>query len=219
MIWLFGLLAMADESLPDLWTQLHEGEIAHFIDGKPQEAIEIYEALFKDLPPDHPLFGQILFALGRAYYDIGKKQKAKEALLRSIRSPEPPETASAYYIDMLASEYPIQSLPYSGNVWFSLSDSEVLPKRYKIHLEEEAQQFTQVNLTLDILKEGKIYVCLEETQGKIIEEVIYLKKGRHNLRIQGGVFPKAFSGKSSIEGISLESDKEGILSASNISIR
>ena len=222
MIWLLAFLAVAEESvesLPDLWTQLHEGEIAHLIDGKPQEAIEIYEALFKGLTPDHPLFGRILFALGRAYYDIGEHKKSKEILLKAIRSVDPPNDAHEYYIDMLASEHPIKTLPYSGNAWFSLSDSSSFPSRYRVHLLDKAQRFNQANITLEILTEGKVYIHLEDIQGDIVIGVAYFKKGIHNLLIQNSIFPRGFTGEKDIEAITLKTEKEGILSVSHISIR
>ena len=187
MIAFLFLCAHADESLPELWTLLHEGELLHLIDGDPAGAIEIFQALQEGVSSTHPLYGRMLFALGRAYYDVGNKKKAKVDILKSIRSVYPPEEAVIYYVDMLAKEQPIQVIPYEGEPWFSLSDTDVLPKRYKVHVNADASSFVSANIQVEMQADSVLSVSLFDSIGKRLTEQVTLSRGNHSLLIQRSI--------------------------------
>ena len=219
MISLFFLCAHADESLPELWTLLHEGELLHMIDGDPKGAIEIFQALQEGVSSTHPLYGRMLFALGRAYYDVGNKKKAKSDILESIRSVYPPEEAVTYYVDMLAKERPIQTLPYQGEPWFSLSDTDALPKRYKVHLSDRASSFSEAQLQINMQEGAQLYLSIFDVAGVEITEKVSLSEGNHSLVIKREVFPKTLKENKEIVGIEIVTQREGVLSLSQLALR
>ena len=219
MISLFFLCAHADETLPELWTLLHEGELLHLIDGDPTGAIEIFHPLQEGISSSHPLYGRMLFALGRAYYDIGEKRKAKEEILKSIRSVYPPEEAIVYYVDMLAKEQPIRTLPYRGEPWFSLSDRDSLPNRYKAYITQGASSFHDAQLTIKIQKEERLSLSLFDSEGVELKEDISFPVGVHSITLQRNTFPKNFTESFDVTGIEIRTQKEGVFSVSQIVLK
>ena len=216
MIAFFFLCAQADETLPELWTLLHEGELLHLIDGDPTGAIEIFHPLQEGISSSHPLYGRMLFALGRAYYDTGEKRKAKEEILKSIRSVYPPEEAVVYYVDMLAKEQPVQTLPYRGEPWFSLSDRDSLPNRYKASITQDASFFDEAQLTVKIQKEEPLSLSLFDVYGVALKEQLSFPVGVHSITLQRNVFPKNFSDNYGVAGIEIRTQNEGVFSVSQV---
>ncbi len=183
MIWLLGFLAFSEENLPELWTQMHEGQLVHLVEGEPQEAIGIFQALLKDLPNDHPIFCDLLFSLGRAQYDVGDVTSAKKSILEVIQINKDPQEALHYYSFLLAEENPLDNLPIQKDLSF-YDIEKVSFDLFAIRFEKTAQQATVFNVLLDVHKPCVIEILFHYTNGKIHRKQYSLNKGRKDLQIQ-----------------------------------
>jgi hypothetical protein len=190
MIWLLGLLAFGEDNLPELWAQRHEGELVHLVDGSPQEAIEIFKALLKGLSSSHPLYGELLFSLGRAQYDIGDVIGAKKSIFSSIYVLHAPKEAYQYYVDLLAEESPLQTIPYSGNPWVSIVDGDKWSHLYAVRIQEKNQQISVVNIDLELKKSGLVQLLIYGTKGREYKEEYTLSPGIHRISLSHDRIPK-----------------------------
>ena len=183
MIWLLGLLALGEDNLPELWAQMHEGQLVHLVDGSPQEAIEIFSALLKGLPQEHPLFGELLFSLGRAQYDAGSIESCKKSIYSSLHVPFVPKGAQEYYLHLLAEEGGIQKIPYSGNPWVSLEEKKS-PHHYAVRLYDEAQSFSTAYLDVYTSKKIMLTIITHTMQGTTHVKNYDLSMGSHRMMIR-----------------------------------
>ena len=183
MIWFLGFLAFSEENLPELWTQMHEGQLVHLVEGEPQEAIGIFQALLKDLPSDHPIFCDLLFSLGRAQYDVGDVISAKKSILEVIRINKDSQEALHYYSFLLAEENPLDNLPISKDLSFYRED-KLFFDLFAIRFENTAQKASIFNVLLDIKKSCVIEILFHYTNGKKHQKKYSLQKGRKDLQIE-----------------------------------
>ena len=190
MIWLLGLLALGEDNLPELWAQMHEGQLVHLVDGSPQEAIEIFEALLKGLPQEHPLFGELLFSLGRAQYDAGNVEDAKKSVFSSFHVEHVPKEAKAYYLHLLAQEGGVRTLSYSGNPWVFLQEKEK-PNQYAVRLYDVAQYFSIAYLDIYTPKAIQIVVYIYMKNGEKTKKEYSLSMGSHRLLLEAKEFSKS----------------------------
>ena len=190
MIWLLGLLAFGEDNLPELWAQMHEGQLVHLVDGAPQEAIEIFEALLKGLPEDHPLFGELLFSLGRAQYDAGNQEAAKKSIYSSLHVNYVSKEAKAYYLHLLAQEKGIRTLSYSGNPWVFFEGDEQ-PNQYVVRLYDVAQSFSVAYLDVYTPKSIQITICAYTKEGEKNEREYRLSMGSHRILLDAKEFLKS----------------------------
>ena len=187
MIWLWGLLAFGDDNLPELWAQLHEGQLVHLVDGAPQESIEIFQALLKGLSPSHPLFGDLLFSLGRAQYDIGEEAQAKRSVFSSLQMERQPKGALEYYVQMLAEEKIVDSYPYSGNPW---QYAKEWSHYHAVRLEGEAQKAEQFHIDIEVPQSSSISVEIRSSKGLMYQKQYPLAVGSHRLSLSKKMLPK-----------------------------
>ena len=183
MIWLLGFLAFSEENLPELWTQMHEGQLVHLVEGEPQEAIGIFQALLKDLPNDHPIFCDLLFSLGRAQYDVGDVVSAKKSILEVVRINKNPEQALHYYSFLLAEENPLEKLPTKKDLSFYRTEKlsfDVFAMRF----EKTAQKASVFHVFFDVQKPCEIEIVFHYTNGEQHRKKYSLQKGRKDLQIQ-----------------------------------
>ena len=166
MMWLLGFLALAEENLPELWTQMYEGQLVHLVEGEPQEAIGIFQALLKDLPSSHPIFCDLLFSLSRAQYDVGNVESAKKSIREVINVDEDPKEALHYYSLLLAEENLLDKLPATRDLSFYRHEN-ILFDQFAIRFEGAAQQSAVIELNLDINEAIDIQIQLYDTKGKI----------------------------------------------------
>lgn len=187
MIWLWGLLAFGDDNLPELWAQLHEGQLVHLVDGAPQEAIEIFQALLKGLSPSHPLFGDLLFSLGRAQYDVGEEAQAKRSVFSSLQMERQPKGALEYYVQMLAEEKIVDSYPYSGNPWQYAAEWS---HYHAVRLEGEAQKAELLHIDIEVPQSSSISVEIRSPKGLMYQKQYPLAVGSHRLSLSKKMLPK-----------------------------
>ena len=187
MIWLWGLLAFGEDNLPELWAQLHEGQLVHLVDGAPQEAIEIFQALLKGLPPSHPLFGDLLFSLGRAQYDVGEEAQAKRSIFSSLQMQRQPKGALEYYIQLLAEEKRVDSYPYSGNPWQYASEWSYY---HAVRLEGDAQSAEWLHIDIEVPQRSSVSLMVSSKKGVNYQKTYTLAVGRHRISLSKIVLPK-----------------------------
>ena len=188
MIWFWGLFAFSEDNLPELWAQLHEGQLVHLVDGAPQEAIEIFEALLKGLSPSHPLFGELLFSLGRAQYDSGALDLAKKSLLSSLETTKPPHGALEYYIHLLAEDTIIAKYPYSGNPW---KDTTERRGDYIVfRLGGAAQNCAFIHIDIAPQEDLILSVSVYSQKGVRDTKTYSLNLGKHRISLSKLMFPK-----------------------------
>lgn len=189
MIWLLGLLALGEENLPELWAQMHEGQLVHLVDGTPQEAIEIFSALLKDLPQNHPLFGELLFSLGRAQYDAGAVKAAKKSIYSSLHVEHIPQEAREYYLHLLAEEGGIRTIPYSGNPWVFIEE-EQQPYHYAARLYDSAQSFSTAYLDVYTAKKITVTIRVHTKKGTTHVKDYALSMGSHRIMVRASELMK-----------------------------
>jgi len=190
MIWLLGLLAFGEDNLPELWAQMHEGQLVHLVDGSPQEAIEIFEALLKGLPQEHPLFGELLFSLGRAQYDAGNLEEAKKSIYSSLYVDHVPKQANTYYLHLMSQESGMRTLSYSGNPWVFLEGKEQ-PNQYVVRLYDAAKSFSIAYLDIYTPNSIQITIYAYTQKGKKQERDYRLSMGSHRILLDAKEFMKS----------------------------
>ena len=214
MIWLLGLLARGEDNLPELWAQMHEGQLVHLVDGTPLEAIEIFEALLKGLPENHPLFGELLFSLGKAQYDSGKIDLAKKSIFSSLYVLHAPKGAKRFYLHLLAQERGIHKLSYSGNPWVSL-EGESQPHQYAVRLFKEAQSFSVAYLDIYTPKMNVITIVAYTKNGETYEQDYRLSMGSHRILLKSKDFIQSEK-KSEIIMLEVQAKNEDFFSLSSL---
>lgn len=214
MIWLLGLLAFGEDNLPELWAQMHEGQLVHLVDGSPQEAIEIFEALLKGLPEDHPLFGELLFSLGRAQYDAGDLESSKKSVYSSLHVNHVPQEAQTYYLHLLAQERGVQTLSYSGNPWVFL-EGEEQPNQYVVRLYDVAQSFSVAYLDIYTPKTIQVTIYAYTENGEKQEKDYRLTMGSHRILLNAKEFLKSDK-KSEIIMLEVYTKKQDSFSLSSL---
>ena len=183
MIWLLGMLAHGEDNLPELWAQMHEGQLVHLVDGAPQESIEIFQELLKGLSSSHPLYGNLIFSLGRAQYDTGAIDEAKKSIFSSIHVLHAPKEAHQFYVHLLAEESPVRIIPYSGNPWVSIVDGDKWSYRYAVRIEEKKQSASVLNIDLELKKNGLVQLLMYSTKGRTHKEEYTLLSGKNRISL------------------------------------
>ena len=196
MMWLLalGLPSFAEENLPELWTQMHEGQLVHLVEGEPQEAIGIFQALLKDLPAEHPIFCDLLFSLSRAQYDVGNIESAKKSIREVINIDEDPKEALHYYSLLLAEENILQDLPVTRDMSFYRHEN-ILFDLFAVRFEGAAQQSSIIDIVLDVNEAVDIKIQLYDSSGKMKKQSFSFAKGRQDIRIQRDQIPISEQGK------------------------
>ena len=213
MIWLLGLLAFGEDNLPELWAQMHEGQLVHLVDGAPQEAIEIFEALLKGLPKEHPLFGELLFSLGRAQYDAGNLRAARQSVYSSLHVDYVPKEAKSYYLHLLTQERGVRTLSYSGNPWVFL-EGEEQPNQYAVRLYDAAQSFSIAYLDIYTPKSIQVTIYAYTKKGEKIDRDYRLAMGSHRILLDAKEFLR--SEKTEVIMLEVQTENQDSFSLSSL---
>ena len=205
MIWLgFSLLALAQDDLPDLWVQMHEGRLVHLIEGNPVEAQEIFQALLKDLPNQHPLYGHLRYSLGCAQYDVKQIDLAKENLIQAIQSPSAPPEAISIYMDILAEE---NQNNIDSNKWvFSPSEYPKSPYE-KLLLSEPQFLLKELQFEIQSAQEGELEVVWIAWNSRRFSQRIVYPSGRHMIRVYRKTLSPLLSLKTPIRSLEIHSNQ------------
>lgn len=196
---------------------MYEGQLVHLVEGEPQEAIGIFQALLKDLPSDHPIFCDLLFSLSRAQYDVGNIDSAKTSIREVINIDQDPKEALHYYSLLLAEENLLQDLPVTRDLSFYRQEN-ILFDLFAIRFEKSAQQSSIVEILLDVTEAIDIQIQLYDTKGKMKKQSFSFAKGRQNIRIQRDQIPLSEQGKE-LFLIEIVTPKKGSIQPLFVSIR
>lgn len=87
----WALFAATVATGPEDWAALHSGRLMHAMERDPTAAISVYEAVIEHLDEGDPHRSEYLYWLGRAWFDSGDADRAREVLAqvegRSIVGP------------------------------------------------------------------------------------------------------------------------------------
>jgi len=146
---------------PEVWAALNDGRLVDAADRDSTQAIAIYEAILEHLPTDDPIHGEILYWLGRARYDAGDTEGAREALEEAGNIDPRIQIAASDFlkqIDMALA--PIRSLPYHQSY-----SSEYMGNGFSLAFGEDSAQVSEIHLKLRVLHRSAIQVALLDLDG------------------------------------------------------
>ncbi len=216
ILWLLTSLSFGRDDLPEMWVQLHEGRLVHLIEEEPEEAIEIFTALLSGLAEQHPLYGELMFSLGCAQYDLKQTQEAKRSFLLSSRSQHAPAEVQSFLMEVSAQESAVKTLPYVGIPWASLQPKKGRSTLYKVNLEIDRLSTIEIDIRLD--EPSPVTVSIEGWDERSWVETKKYEGGPHTL-----VFDRSSLMVDQkpilIRSIEIEVEQEDILMVSTLSIK
>ena len=86
------------------WAAIYDGRLTEALDHDGVSSIAIYEAVAAQLPTDDPLYGELMFWLGRARMLGGDSEGARDALGKSADDPNFHDAARSFLGQVLRSE-------------------------------------------------------------------------------------------------------------------
>ena len=167
---LIALIASAwgrPADMPDLWSQMLQGRLAQSMNEDPAESVEIYTALLRDLSSSHPLYGELMYWLGRAQYAHGDSGSARSSLMEAREDPAIREEADSFLREMGAWEHRVRSLPYAGRPWVGPLGQHPPKDTWELLavLDIEASQPTEILLQLHLDQASSMVLTLRDWEG------------------------------------------------------
>jgi hypothetical protein len=116
LAWLVLVCALGpvrvDGADPDTWARIQAARVRQSAAADPAGAAVIYQSVLAGLPEDDPLRAEVLYWLGRAWFEAGDRIKAREALLQAALFPRSRTEARAWLGWMDLEERRVGRLPY-----------------------------------------------------------------------------------------------------------
>lgn len=112
MIALLAPLLLAAEASRG-WTAVNEARLALAIEGSPELAAQYCEAALGELPANDPERGEVLYMLGRARWELGQADPARQALVEAAKDPRVAEAARAMLLHIELEEAAVDRLPWA----------------------------------------------------------------------------------------------------------
>lgn len=161
-MWLFGFILSARAEDAQLWFQLQQARYLMMEAEELESSIDILNGIIAQSEPDDFIVAQAEYWKGRALYDLGFSEHAKERLTVASNDYEL-RASSLYFLEHSAAwENRVASLPYSGNPWINLdgSSSSSSSLLWVCALDNEASQMSELTMEVDSL-EFPLYMTVE----------------------------------------------------------